>query len=766
VGDGVDQVLSSSTGAQAVAARPETAGEPLLELREVVKHFPVRSGGARFGRQSREVVRAVDNVSLELHRGETLGLVGETGCGKSTLGRLALRLLELTSGSVTFDSSDISRLSDRRLLPYRQQMQMIFQDPYGSLNGRRRVGSIIGDPFAIHGVGSGNARRQQVQELMELVGLNPEHYNRFPAEFSGGQRQRIGVARALALHPKLVVCDEPVSALDVSIQAQIVNLLAGLQRDFGLTYLFISHDLSVVRHLCDRIAVMYLGEIVEIGPVGEVGVNPRHPYTAALLSAVPVPDPDAAAQSSRVVLRGDLPSPINPPSGCRFHPRCPRAQARCEVEAPRLDVRLGADAGHLAACHFPLADGERLENVGGASVINRTALLVEARRRREPVVPGQPGPALIEQAGLAPIEEPALIEELGPEVIEEPAAMLIGATATVLDTAPEVLAAGPPASAAIQDGQAATGPTKVELRSPWFLAYQRLRRDRASIVSASVILAIVLFALLAPVIAHLTGHGVDEQFPTIGLTPDGLPKPPSGTFLLGTDDLGRDLLVRVAYGARISLLVGVLATALTVFVGAIVGLISGYFSGLVDTIFARVMDVMLAIPFLLFAISLASVVSVTPLHIGPVTIGSGISIVIIVIGIFSWATVARIVRGQVIAIRNREYVEAARALGARSWRIIVFDVLPNVLPTIIVYTTLLIPVSIVSEAALSYLGVGVEPPTADWGSMIAEAQTYYQQAWWFLAFPSLALILTTLAFNILGDGIRDAIDPRGTDVRG
>jgi peptide/nickel transport system permease protein len=344
--------------------------------------------------------------------------------------------------------------------------------------------------------------------------------------------------------------------------------------------------------------------------------------------------------------------------------------------------------------------------------------------------------------------------------------MLIGATTAVLDPAPEVLDGGPPASVSSQNGQATTGPAKVQLRSPWFLAYQRLRRDRASIVSAGVILAILLFALLAPVIAHLTGHGVDEQFPAIGLTPDGLPKPPSGTFLLGTDDLGRDLLVRVAYGARISLLVGVLATALTVFVGAIVGLISGYFSGLVDTVFARVMDVMLAIPFLLFAISLASVVSVTPLHIGPVTIGSGISIVIIVIGIFSWATVARIVRGQVIAIRNREYVEAARALGARSWRIIVVDVLPNVAPTIIVYTTLLIPVSIVSEAALSYLGVGVEPPTADWGSMIAEAQTYYQQAWWFLTFPSLALILTTLAFNILGDGIRDAIDPRGIDGRG
>jgi oligopeptide/dipeptide ABC transporter ATP-binding protein len=732
VGDGTEQVLSPREGATAVIAPQERTDEPLLRLHDVVKHFPVRSG-ARFGRQAREVVRAVDHVNLSLHRGDTLGLVGETGCGKSTLGRLAIRLLDLTSGSVTFDGADLSRMRDHRLLPYRQQMQMIFQDPYSSLNGRRRVGSIIGDPFAIHGVESRSARRQSVQELMELVGLNPEHYNRFPSEFSGGQRQRIGVARALALHPKLIVCDEPVSALDVSIQAQIVNLLASLQQEFGLTYLFISHDLSVVRHLCDRIAVMYLGEIVEIGPVGEVGVNPRHPYTAALLSAVPVPDPDAAARAAPVVLRGDLPSPIDPPSGCRFHPRCPRAQDRCRVEAPVLDIRLSSAPGHMAACHFPLANGESLDGAERPSSERpdrETAMLVEALRKSAEAVArdAESGP----DPGLGLENAEPLVESVVPQP-GEPVRVSVG---------------------------------KVAMRSPWSLAFARLRRDRASLVAAGVIVAIALFAILAPVIAHLTGHGVLEQFPTIGLTPDGLPKPPSGTFLLGTDDLGRDLLVRLAYGAQISLLVGVLATALTVAVGAIVGLVSGYFVGVVDTIFARVMDVMLAIPFLLFAISLASVVSVTPLHFGPVTLGPGISIVVIVIGIFSWATVARIVRGQVIAIRNREFVEAARALGARSWRIIVVDVLPNVMPTIIVYTTLLIPVSIVSEAALSYLGVGVQPPTADWGAMIAEAQNVYQQAWWFLTFPSVALILTTLAFNILGDGIRDAMDPRGTDLRG
>jgi oligopeptide/dipeptide ABC transporter ATP-binding protein len=719
-------------------ARPERTEEPLLRLHDVVKHFPVRSG-ARLGRQSREVVRAVDHVSLDLYRGETLGLVGETGCGKSTLGRVALRLLDLTSGSVNFDGADLSGLSERRLLPYRQQMQMIFQDPYGSLNGRRRVGSIIGDPFAIHGGESRTSRRQAVQELMELVGLNPEHYNRFPAEFSGGQRQRIGVARALALHPKLIVCDEPVSALDVSIQAQIVNLLTGLQRDLGLTYLFISHDLSVVRHLCDRIAVMYLGEIVEIGAVGEVGVNPLHPYTAALLSAVPVPDPDLAAQTLPVVLRGDLPSPINPPSGCRFHPRCPRAQDLCRVEAPRLDIRLGSGPGHLAACHFPLGSGERLQDAELLPSDRSAAILVEALRKS--------AQAITDDLEAGPVLTPEILPDAAPA-----------------DQAAAVAAPGSAGAPAVPRPRRAPEEPKrqVALRSPWVLAFQRLRRDRASLVAAVVIVAIVIFAILAPLIAHLTGHGVNQQYPTIGLTPDGLPRAPSGRFLLGTDDLGRDLLVRIAYGARISLLVGVLATAITVALGAVVGLISGYFTGVVDTVFARVMDVMLAIPFLLFAISLASVVSVSPLHFGPVKLGPGISIVVIVIAIFSWATVARIVRGQVIAIRSREYVEAARALGARSWRIIVFDVLPNVAPTIIVYATLLIPVSIVSEAALSYLGVGVQAPTADWGAMIAEAQPVYQQAWWFLTLPSVALVVTTLAFNILGDGIRDAIDPRGT----
>jgi len=368
----------------------ETDGQPLLEIRHVKKYFPIRKGVLQ-----REVARvhAVDDVSFMVREGETLGLVGESGCGKSTLGRTIVRLLEPTAGEIRFEGQDIADYGARRLRPLRRRMQMVFQDPYASLNPRKRVGTIIGDPMRIHKTGDKRSRHARVQELLETVGLSPEHYNRFPHEFSGGQRQRIGIARALALRPKLIIADEPVSALDVSIQSQMLNLLEDLQNEFKLTYVFIAHDLGVVRHVSDRIAVMYLGKIVELSPAEELYRRPIMPYTEALLSAVPIPDPDLAEARERIVLQGDVPSPINPPSGCRFHPRCRYATEVCKkVEPPLVDY---GDA-HLAACHHPLnVDEATLAQVRAAPETPE-----EADERARPKEPGK------EEAKPVPTPEP------------------------------------------------------------------------------------------------------------------------------------------------------------------------------------------------------------------------------------------------------------------------------------------------------------------------------------------------------------------------
>ena len=323
-------------------------GDLLLEVTDLVKHFPIKSGMII----DREVarVRAVDGVSFTLREGETLGLVGESGCGKSTLCRAILQLTTPTSGSVRFAGEELVGRSRRDLRAMRRQMQMIFQDPFASLNPRKRVGQIVGDPLALHGIASGAELKRQVQDLLDRVGLNAEHYNRFPHEFSGGQRQRIGIARALALRPKLIVADEPVSALDVSVQAQIINLLEDVQDEFGLSYLFVAHDLGVVRHVSDRIAVMYLGKIVENSGADELYDKPIHPYTNALLSAVPIPDPKRNSARERLVLEGDVPSPIDPPPGCRFHTRCPWCTDICTSDEPDL---IEHRPEHSAACHHP-----------------------------------------------------------------------------------------------------------------------------------------------------------------------------------------------------------------------------------------------------------------------------------------------------------------------------------------------------------------------------------------------------------------------------
>jgi oligopeptide transport system ATP-binding protein len=347
-----------------VTALEETNGSgdgALLSVSHVKKYFPIRKGVLQ-----REVahVHAVDDVSFAVREGETLGLVGESGCGKSTLGRTIVRLLEPTAGEIVFQGTPIQNLGTRRLRPLRREMQMVFQDPYASLNPRKRVGTIVSDPMRIHDLGTRAEQKKRVGEILETVGLSPEHYNRFPHEFSGGQRQRIGIARALALRPKLIVADEPVSALDVSIQSQMLNLLDDLQNEFHLTFIFIAHDLGVVRHVSDRIAVMYLGKLVELSPAEELYKRPIMPYTEALLSAVPIPDPDLAEKRERIVLEGDVPSPINPPSGCRFHPRCRYATDVCQqIEPPLVDY----GNGHLAACHHPLnVDQATLQQVSVA----------------------------------------------------------------------------------------------------------------------------------------------------------------------------------------------------------------------------------------------------------------------------------------------------------------------------------------------------------------------------------------------------------------
>ncbi|MFE6829175.1 ABC transporter ATP-binding protein [Streptomyces sp. NPDC057690] len=328
----------------------------LLQVRDLVKHFPLTRGGLL--RKRVGAVRAVDGVSFDLRGGETLGIVGESGCGKSTVAKLLMRLEEPTAGQVLYKGEDIARLSGKALKAVRRNIQMVFQDPYTSLNPRMTVGDIIGEPYDIHPeVAPKGDRRRRVRELLDVVGLNPEYVNRYPHQFSGGQRQRIGIARGLALNPEIIVCDEPVSALDVSVQAQVVNLMDRLQKEFGLSYVFIAHDLSVVRHISDQVGVMYLGRLVETGDVTQIYEHPTHPYTQALLSAVPVPDPVAGRRRERIILTGDVPSPADPPSGCHFRTRCWKAEDRCAAEVPLLAVpaRSGDAAGptaHPSACHF------------------------------------------------------------------------------------------------------------------------------------------------------------------------------------------------------------------------------------------------------------------------------------------------------------------------------------------------------------------------------------------------------------------------------
>ncbi|MDK0522396.1 dipeptide ABC transporter ATP-binding protein [Streptomyces sp. ML-6] len=371
---GVDVPAQRSAG-NGTPAGDAASREVLLKVTGLQKHFPLKKGMLQ---RTTGAVKAVDGIDFEVHSGETLGVVGESGCGKSTMGRLITRLLEPTAGKIEFEGRDITHLGVGGMRPMRRDMQMIFQDPYSSLNPRHTIGTIVGAPFKLQGVTPEGGVKKEVQRLLEVVGLNPEHYNRYPHEFSGGQRQRIGIARALALKPKLVVADEPVSALDVSIQAQVVNLLDDLQRELGLTYVIIAHDLSVVRHVSDRIAVMYLGKVVELADRESLYKAPMHPYTKALLSAVPIPDPKRrSAKSERILLKGDVPSPIAPPSGCRFHTRCWKATEVCKTQEPPLAA---LKTGHQVACHHPENAPDQVPGEEVTAQAREAIEIVEVRR--------------------------------------------------------------------------------------------------------------------------------------------------------------------------------------------------------------------------------------------------------------------------------------------------------------------------------------------------------------------------------------------------
>ncbi|MGW0557893.1 dipeptide ABC transporter ATP-binding protein [Streptomyces sp. NPDC002926] len=425
----------------AIPEQATSSPEPLLKVTGLVKHFPITKGLLR--RQA-GAVQAVDGISFDVLPGETLGVVGESGCGKSTMGRLITRLLEPTGGKIEFEGKDITHLGVAGMRPMRRDVQMIFQDPYGSLNPRHTVGSIVSAPFKLQGVTPEGGIKKEVQRLLGLVGLNPEHYNRYPHEFSGGQRQRIGIARALALKPKLVVADEPVSALDVSIQAQVVNLLDDLQDELGLTYVIIAHDLSVIRHVSDRIAVMYLGKIVELTDRKSLYESPMHPYTKALLSAVPVPDPRRrGAKSDRILLKGDVPSPISPPSGCRFHTRCWKATDICKTQEPPL---LALKTGHQVACHHP-------ENA--ADLAPGDAALLPSAREAIEIVDVTPKASETAGASLAKTDEDADRAEAGASLAKaEPEAT---EAETPADAASDDAADSEPGPAAGEDAEAQPG---------------------------------------------------------------------------------------------------------------------------------------------------------------------------------------------------------------------------------------------------------------------------------------------------------------------
>ncbi len=662
-----------------------SAATPYVRIRDLKCWFEVPVGLADrlLGRGARGHVRAVDGISFDIERGTTFALIGESGCGKSTVARTLVGLNAFTGGSVEIDGRRREAVGGAVV---DADAQIIFQDPYSSLNPRWTVRDIIAEPIRLAGGAAKAAIAARVDELLRMVNLAPSDGDRFPHEFSGGQRQRISIARALAASPQFMVCDEPTSALDVSVQAQILNLMTDLQRRLSLTYLFISHNLAVVRQVADSVGVMYLGRIVEVGRSDTLFSRPAHPYTRAMLDAVP---DIRAIGAVRDPIPGETPSAISPPSGCTFHPRCPYRNARCEAEVPEL--KPFADA--LVACHA-----------------------LEEGRVSPPVL--------------------AAPQEAAQPVAEAPTA------------APALAAA-----------------TAQPAKAGWlrrFLEADMLHSFRTSpaVVTSFVVLLVCLVcglgaSLVAPHdILDLTSFNLLDASLPPAWEADG-----TGNFPLGTDQQGRDLLSLIIYGLRISLVIGGASVLLAVAIGVTLGLVAGYFGGVVDSILMRIVDVQLSFPAILVAILVSGIVKLFATGAAFETWAT--YVLIFSIGITGWMQFARTVRASTLVEAGREYVQAARVMGRSRTAIMFQHILPNVLGPVLVLATIFLGVTILTEASLSFLGVGLPPTQPSLGTLIRVGGNYlFSGEWWVVVFPGITLAALILAVNILGDWLRDALNPK------
>jgi oligopeptide/dipeptide ABC transporter ATP-binding protein len=670
----------------------------------------------RMGFGGRQVVRAVRDFSLTVAPDEVVGLVGESGCGKTTVGMATMRLAEWAGGAVTLDSTALGSLSGSELRRVRRQLQMVFQDPRAVLDPRVRIGRAVVEPAVVHHL-VGRAERDELAiKLLSAVGLPAEAADRFPDELSGGQLQRVAIARALSCQPKVLICDEILSALDVSLQAQILNLLAEIRRDLGLAMVFISHDLATVRRFCDRTVVMYLGEIVEVAESEVVSGRPLHPYTVGLMSSVLSPTPRGEMTVERLVLAGELPSPANPPAGCTFHTRCPMATELCGSERPRLT---DAGDGHLVRCHYWQDTGTQLQ-----------AYLPQARagsdrratrwthRGDQDVAPAGGGPGTT-----IPVAEGAAGAE------EAVGTAADGAAGSVREPDDAVVAGGSSTAAADR---------RVFSRRTW------ARMSRSSRVSAAI-LAVVLIGMVVGSIWTADPYLQDLQH--VSSAPSWLGGAPGHP--LGTDDLGRDILARLLVATRTSIIICAAATVIGAVLGVVLGLLAGYFGGVAETVIMRLVDLQMSLPgivLILVALAIFKPSSLTT---------------VIVLALASWMIFARLTRAEVLMLRDGGLLRALRAMGAPTARTLLRHVLPNTFGPSLVVATVTLGSQITALAALSYLGFGVPPPTPTLGGMIADGQTGLTSGiWWTVGWPALVIVVLVLCTNSLGDNVINAFRSR------